>query len=95
MTDPNMTLEEKKQIYLDRFPAIIGKRMAEQFDGKFKFKFDEFENSKAVLIHVFNFWDSTEEDYFFWQDIADLYRDNETIEHQQILDIFHKHGIKP
>ena len=25
-----MTIEEKKQIYLDRFLAIIGKRMAEQ-----------------------------------------------------------------
>jgi len=87
-----MTTEEKKQIYLDRFPTIIGRRMSEQFQD------DEFSilgYSLTNLISFFNCWSETQEGPEFWYDIHRLYYNNETIEHQQILDIFHKHGIKP
>ena len=87
-----MTLEEKKQIYLDRFPAIIGRRMAEQFS--------EGESNMATftldrLVAYFEDWCKTNEKEDFWCDICNLYSNDETIEHQQILDIFHKHNIKP
>ena len=87
-----MNLEEKKQIYLDRFPAIIGKRMAEQL---MESEFDNKDDALRVLISFFNTWSETNEKERFWKDIHKIYCKNETIEHQQILDIFHKHNIKP
>jgi len=92
-----MTLEEKKQIYLDRFPAIIGKRMSDQFDESYfdsnYFLSDGFE--PCYLITDFQDWELTNENFKFWSDIFDLYDVKEIIEHQQILEIFNKHNIKP
>lgn len=86
-----MNLDEKKQIYLDRFPAIIGNRMADQCSiGKV--------DKREVLDHLidnFTIWKETNEGDDFWYDISMLYFSNSVIEHQQILDIFHKHNIKP
>ena len=94
-----MTLEEKKQIYLDRFPAIIGRRMAEQFNEVYFNESADFDINMEIclvsLILSFNAWRESKEEGNFWINILHLYIDNETIEHQQILDIFHKHGIKP
>ena len=87
-----MNLEEKKQIYLDRFPAIIGKRMADQYSGYINIK---REDSLVNLIGNFHDWYNTKEQAKFWYDVMNLYAKNKTIEHQQILDIFHKHDIKP
>jgi|GEM_PF-4127254 len=87
-----MTLEEKKQIYLDRFPAIIGRRMADQLNiGETSIV--DFSIDRLFL--CFETWSETNEKEDFWLDMSNLYLANETIEHQQILDIFHKHGIKP
>lgn len=87
-----MSLEEKKQIYLDRFPAIIGKRMAEQFvSGSTNLS----QLSTSDLIGYFNTWEDTNEGFKFWNDIHLLYFNNSEIAHQQLLDIFHKHNIKP
>ena len=86
-----MRADEKKQIYLDRFPAIIGRRMAEQCDTKGFW----MEVSLPRLIVMLGTWRLTNEGERFWFDMYHLYKLNETIEHQQILDIFHKHGIKP
>lgn len=86
-----MTLNEKKSIYLNRFPAIIGKRMSEQCDSI------QVDKSGILdyLIDNFTMWYKTNEGYDFWYDISMLYFSNSIIEHQQILDIFHKHNIKP
>lgn len=97
-----MTLSEKKQIYLDRFPSIIARRMVDQFDEVFfdgtitlggnKKTYNDFALAR-LLLH-FAKWEKTNEKHQFWSIVFELYH-NETIEHQQILDIFHKHGIKP
>lgn len=90
-----VSLGEKKQIYLDRFPAIIGRRMAEQFNETWiECDFSLYMRNTA-LVSVFNNWYETNEKYYFWLDIHDLYTSNETIKHQQILDIFIKYNIKP
>jgi len=89
-----MTLEEKKQIYLNKFPAIIGKRMADQLEIRKSMEW----NSKfylSDLVVYFNYWSQTNEKYGFWEDIHFLYCGGNEIYHQQILDIFHKHNIKP
>lgn len=87
-----MTLEEKKQVYLDKFHAIISKRMADQFDPDF---YVDMNYNLPDLISVFRYWDHTEEDRYFWGEIYWLYFYKTEIEHQQLLDIFHKHNIKP
>ena len=87
-----MSADEKKQIYLDRFPANIGRRMADQFDEGV---IDIINLSPDKLISYFTSWSKTNEKEDFWYDIYYLYLTNETIEHQQILDIFHKHNIEP
>jgi hypothetical protein len=98
-----MTIEEKKLIYLNRFPAIISRRLMEQLNYHYikdylsllrpSKNFNELDC--ASLIICFNSWSFTIEKHSFWIDIFDLYCSNEDIYHQQLLDIFHKHGIKP
>lgn len=90
-----MTLEEKKQIYLDRFPAIISKRLVPQIDYVGKY-FDRYNLSKlSILLIQSKNWEQTNEGHEFWSDIERLYFNSQEIDHQQILDIFHKHNIKP
>ena len=90
-----MTLSEKKQIYLDRFPSIIGRRMSEQISENTQLIWAVNLKDPSALITCFNYWRNTNEGYNFWSDFDVLYENNETVEHQQILDIFHKHSIKP
>ena len=86
-----MNLEEKREIYTRKFPAIISKRMADQVDGsRVHFK----QHEVHLLSHFCDYWDS-KEGPDFWDDIILLYYEYAPIYHQQILDIFHKHQIKP
>lgn len=86
-----MNIEEKKQIYLDRFPAIIGKRMADQCDNDSVNKTAQLDE----LIYNFGSWESTNEKGLFWKDIHYIYTTSSIINHRQILDIFHFYNINP
>lgn len=68
-----MDLYEKSKIYLMRFPAIIGLRMAQQLDSKLVHESD----SHNGLIEDFSNWTNTNEGVDFWYDISCLYKESE------------------
>jgi len=84
-----MTLEEKKNLYREKFPKILAERMVEQMDA-FKVSAN---NTRDILIDGFKLWKRTKEGAQFWSDIQKLYRLGIPTT-DQILEVFRKHNIQ-
>jgi len=84
-----MNIEEKRKIYLERFPGPLGRRMSEQCD-------DDDVNKiwpELELLWAFAVWDKTEEGDSFWSDIKNLfYRGTPT--ESEIKAVFERHNIE-
>ena len=86
-----MTLLEKAQHYTERFPPIIGMRLARQVDINFPVKKDF--NKHDLLVFAFD-WSQADEGRHFWNDIRKMYFKNENPPQERFLEIFRKYSIE-
>ncbi|WP_149243425.1 site-specific integrase [Dyadobacter sp. 32] len=85
-----MDLYDKSKIYLQKFPSIIGSRMAQQLDNKWVSACD----SHHHLITKFCDWINTDEGLDFWYEISLLYKNEAVfVSNSDLVEIFNKYRI--
>ncbi len=89
----SMMLEEKKNLYENRFPEILAKRMCDQMDT---FHSVNRTNSSGYLSLFFcKNINHTAEGGRFWSQIAELYMNRNSPDLAEIREIVTMHGIEP
>lgn len=87
-----MTLSEKKDLYIQKFPKILAERMCEQMFND-ESNIDE-RHPLTWLIISFGTWHLTKEGDDFWYDIHLLYNGESTPTTLQIQVVFKRHRIE-